>query len=264
MPADPRAPATSPRPAPYLQRVDVDLRRVPDPSAWPFTLPFVRGLSFELRHAVTFFVGENGSGKSTLIEGIAEVLKLPVAGGGTNELPDAHGPERGSALGPHLRPGFRDRPPDRYFFRAELQAHLASLLDRRREDPDFWGDPYERYGGTSLHARSHGEAFLDVLMHRMTSGLILMDEPESALSPQRQLALLARMAEMVEAGDTQFVIATHSPILLTYPGADLVGFDTGALASVRLEDTSHYRITRGILDDPALYWRHLLAPDAPP
>ena len=98
----------------------------------------------------------------------------------------------------------------------------------------------------------------------MTSGLILMDEPEAALSPQRQLALLARMAEMVAGGETQFVVATHSPILLTYPGADIVSFDVAPLASVRLEDISHYRITKGVLENPAQYWRHLTGGAASP
>ena len=243
--------------APYLQRVAILGERVKDPKIWPYTLPFVPGLSLEFRHAVTFFVGENGSGKSTLIEAIAEASGLPVSGGGTNEGADRHGPELHSALGGALRASFRARPDDRYFFRAEFQAHLASLLDQRREDPEFGGDPYERYGGRSLHTRSHGEAFLAMLIGRLDSGLILMDEPESALSPQRQLSLLARMAEMVSAGESQFLIATHSPILLTYPGADIVSFDSPSLAPVRLEDTSHYQITKGILENPDRYWRHL-------
>ncbi len=110
-----------------------------------------------------------------------------------------------------------------------------------------------------MHPRSHGEAFLATLLERSRSGLILMDEPESALSPQRQLTLLARMAQLVAEGETQFVIATHSPILLTYAGADIVSFDAAPLASVRLEDTSHDRVTKGLLDHPASFWRHLAA-----
>ncbi|MFO0932378.1 MAG: hypothetical protein U1E39_06670 [Planctomycetota bacterium] len=101
------------RPAPYLTRIAVDPRRVSDASAWPFTMPWVPGLSLEVRHAVTFFVGENGSGKSTLVEGLAEACGLPVAGGGVHELPDGHGPEVSSALGRALRPGFRARPHDK-------------------------------------------------------------------------------------------------------------------------------------------------------
>src|SRR4030095_3487015 len=117
-----------------------------------------------------------------------------------------------------LRPVFRKRPSDAYFLRSEFQGHFASLLDARKADPDFWGDPYAAYGERSLHTRSHGEAFLAILQNRIRSGLLLFDEPESALSPQRQLALLAQMATLVAAGKSQFIIATHSPILLTFPG----------------------------------------------
>lgn len=244
-------------PAPFLQHVAVVDEWVRDFDVWPYSLPFVRGLALEFHRPVTFFVGENGSGKSTLLEGIAQACGLPAAGGGVNELPDRHGPQNQAALCGALRCAFRDRPLDRYFFRAEFQAHFASLLDRREDDPDFGRDPYARYGGKSLHTRSHGEAFLAMLIGRLESGLVLMDEPESALSPQRQLTLLARMAEMAAEGASQFLVATHSPILLTYPGAAVVSFDSASLPVVRLEDTSHYRITRGILEHPESYWRHL-------
>ncbi len=246
--------------APFLQRVSIVEDRVSDFTAWPYSIPFVRGLSLPFKSAVTFFVGENGSGKSTLTEAVAELCGLPVAGGGKNEAADRHGPERRSPLAPALRPAFTARPRDSYFFRAEFQAHFASLLDEREDDPDFLGDPYARYGGKSLHTRSHGEAFLAILLDRMKSGLFIMDEPESALSPQRQLTLLTRMAQLVGEGDSQFIVATHSPILLTYPEADIVSFDDGPLVSVRLQDTSHYQITKGILEAPDRHWRLLTEP----
>ena len=127
-----------------------------------------------------------------------------------------------------MRFSFARRPRDGYFFRAEFQAHFASLLDQRRADPDFCGDPYSRYGGRSLHTRSHGEAFLAVMLNRMESGVVVMDEP----------------------------------VLLTFPQADIVSFDETPLRSVRLEDTSHYQITRGILEAPERYWRQLLMENA--
>lgn len=243
--------------APFLKRVYVVPERVAASEGFPYDLPFVRDLDLPFTSAVTYLVGENGSGKSTLIEAIAEACGLPVSGGGRNELADGDGPEQHSALGRALRPSFGRRPKDGYFFRAEFQAHFASLLDERRQDPHFEGDPYSRYGGRSLHSRSHGEAFLAVLLNRVQSGVIVMDEPESALSPQRQLALLSRMADLVAAGRTQFIIATHSPILLTFPDADIVSLDSIPLRSVKLEDTSHYQITRGILEAPERYWRLL-------
>jgi predicted ATPase len=242
---------------PYLLRVKVLPDRIPADSAYPFNLAFLSGLDLVIRHPVTFFVGENGTGKSTLIEALAALCRLPVSGGGHNELAGGHGPETDSSLSTVLRPSFRKHPKDGYFLRAEFQAHFASLLDARKLDPDFDGDPYRRYSGRSLHTRSHGEAFLAVLQNRIGQGLFLLDEPESALSPQRQLALLALMHDLVQTGKSQFLIATHSPILMTYPGAQLISFDGGQLHGTTLEETSHYQITRGVLEHPGSYWKYL-------
>jgi predicted ATPase len=240
---------------PYLRNVAVRTDPRLDSTVFPGNLPFVRSLNLELDRKVTYFVGENGSGKSTLLEAIAALCNLPVGGGGRNELSDFQDSQ--SELAPYLRASFRRKPRDGYFFRAELQAHFASLLEARKRDPDFLGDPYARYGGRSLHTRSHGEAFLAMFASWMKPGIILMDEPESALSPQRQLALLVQMSRLVRERDVQLIIATHSPILLTFPEATLLSFDEGRIEPVRLEDTSHYQITRGILENPERYWHHL-------
>jgi predicted ATPase len=242
--------------APYLLGVRVKESGM-EGDEYPFTLPLIRTLDLAFDSPVTFFVGENGTGKSTVIEAIAALCRLPVAGGGRSDLADSHGPERASPLAKALRPVFRRRPRDAYFLRSEFQANFASLLDRRKDDPDFKGDAYGSYGGRSLHERSHGEAFLAVLQNRIHSGLLLFDEPESALSPQRQLSLLAHMAMLVANGDSQFIIATHSPILMTFPGAQILAFDDGAIQRVTLEETSHFQITKGILHNPASYWKHL-------
>ncbi len=241
----------------YLSGVRVLPDRIPKGEPFPFSLPFVAKLNLAFTSAVTFFVGENGSGKSTLLEAIAALSQLPVSGGSKNENADQHGPERESELSRVLRPTFRRKPKDGYFFRAEFHAHFASLLEARAADPDFWGDPYRIYGGRSLHTRSHGESFLEVLQNRIGKGLYLLDEPESALSPQRQLVLLAAISDRVAAGDAQFIIATHSPILLTYPEARIVSFDDPKLGIVSLRDTSHYQVTRGILESPERFWKHL-------
>jgi predicted ATPase len=243
-------------PVPYLLGVSVRPERIHG-SGYPFNLPLLRSLDLQFDSPVTFFVGENGTGKSTVIEGVAALCRLPVSGGSRNELSAHHGPDSTSVLAPALRPAFRRRPRDGYFLRAEFQAHFASLLDARRADPEFLADPYSPYGGQSLHTRSHGEAFLAILQNRIRTGLFLFDEPESALSPQRQLVLLAHMSAMVATGKAQFLVATHSPILLTFPGAQLLSFDGDTVRRISLEDTSHYQITLGILQNPAAYWKHL-------
>jgi predicted ATPase len=243
---------------PFLQRLFLkDNVKVPG-DEFPGNLPFVRTLDLQFTSTVTFFVGENGSGKSTVMEAIAAICGLPTAGGGRNELADLKAPPARSELEPFIRGAFRRKPPDGYFFRAEFQAHFASLLEERRADPDFLADPYARYGGRSLHTRSHGEAFLEVFSAWLNPGMILMDEPEAALSPQRQLALLSKMAKLAKSGGVQFVVATHSPIILTFPNAALLDFDGERIAPIRLEDTSHFQITKGILDAPERYWKHLL------
>ena len=240
----------------YLLGVSIRPERVPS-AEYPFHLPLIRTLDLQFTSPVSFFVGENGTGKSTVMEAIADLCRLPVSGGSRAELGAQHGPDAASPLSPALRPSFRKQPPDGYFLRGEFQAHFASLLDARNADPDFGHDPYGLYGGRSLHTRSHGEAFLAILQNRIQRGLFLFDEPESALSPQRQLALLAHMATLVDAGRAQFIVATHSPILLTIPGAQILSFDGDSVRPISLEDTSHYQITRGILQNPGAYWKHL-------
>jgi predicted ATPase len=252
-----------PSPVPYLDRLSLRPGLELDTARYPGSLPFLPTLDLRFTRPVTFFVGENGSGKSTLVEAIAELCRLPVAGGGRNELGHSHSPHGKSELAPFLRGAFRRTPRDGYFFRAEFQAHFATLLEERNADPDFrrWGDPYERYGGRSLHTRSHGEAFLAMFTSWMRPGMILMDEPEAALSPQRQLALLVQMSRLARRKDVQFIIATHSPIFLTYPEAALFSFDGDSVEPTTLKATSHYQITREILENPERYWRQLTRDD---
>ena len=208
--------------------------------------------------SLLLLVGPSGCGKSTLLEAIATLAGLPSAGGGKNELAQAFTPENESPLSPLLRPSFRAKPSDGYFLRAEYQAHFAQLLNSRRDDPDFAADPYRRYGGRSLLTRSHGEAFLAV-MQSFSDGLFLLDEPEAALSPQRQLALLAHMMRLTQSGRAQFIVATHSPILMTFPDCQIVDFNLPELPDTTLTQTDHYHITTGILSNPERYWKHLAA-----
>jgi predicted ATPase len=245
--------------APFLERVfRRPDREFPDASEFPFCVPFVSKLDLRIRRPVTFFVGENGSGKSTLLECIATFAGLPASGGGRNELNNAYTPENETPLSSFLRPAFRAKPAEGYFLRAEYQAHFAQLLDGRRDDPDFLGDPYQRYGGRSLLTRSHGEAFLAVIQS-FSQGIFLLDEPEAALSPQRQLALMTHMLRLVRTGRAQFIVATHSPILMTFPESQIVDFNVPELPDTTLTQTDHYHVTTGILSSPERYWKHLAA-----
>ncbi|MCA9626665.1 MAG: AAA family ATPase [Myxococcales bacterium] len=248
--------------APFLTRLTLREGAELDPRRFPGSLPFLRDFELEFEAPVTFLVGENGSGKSTVLEAIAALSGLPVGGGGRNELGSTHAPGSQSELAAHLRAGFKRRPREGYFFRAEFQAHFASLLDSRARDPDFEANAYARYGGRSLHTRSHGEAFLAMFETWLSPGLILMDEPEAALSPQRQLALLGHMARLLRKDSAQFIIATHSPIFLTFPGARLLSFDSVPLRWITAAETSHCQITRSVLGNPERFWSQLLALEA--
>ena len=232
-------------------------QKSPRRERFPFNFTWIEELDLKFPNAVTFFVGENGSGKSTLLEAIAGLSGFPVWGGGRNDLADLLGPEKESELAQAMYPHFKKRPRDGYFFRAEYYAQFASLLDARKQDEDFEEDPYMRYGGKSLHTRSHGESFLELMDSRLTSGLFLLDEPESALSPKRQLALMALMLDRVKKGKSQFIVATHSPILMTFPGATVVSVDSPTLETIDYRESDHFLLTQGILDHPERYWKHL-------
>jgi predicted ATPase len=225
---------------PYLQRVE--LQDVPDSDydAYPFNIPAVREMNNIQFHAdVTFFVGENGAGKSTVLEAIAMALGFAPEGGTRNTMlstTDSVSPLHKSL---RLVKGFR-QPRDRYFLRAESLFNVATYLDNMPESPG--------YGGKKLHARSHGELFLAVLVEQLRgNGLYLLDEPEAALSPQRQLAALSAIHQLV-GRESQFIIATHSPILLAYPNARILLFDGTGITEVAYEDTEHFAITRDFLN----------------
>lgn len=253
------------------------------PHRFPFSVPAIASLdALDMDAPVVCFVGENGSGKSTLLEAIAIAANLPSAGSVDLARQDPTLEAQG-VLARALRLAWRDRTNRGLFLRAEdffgfqllLQrerAELAETLERMETEyadrsayakqlamgpiRASMGDMDRRYGAEP-DARSHGEAFLNFFQQRLVPrGLFLLDEPEAALSPQRQLALLAMMFDLVAEG-AQFVIATHSPLLLAYPGARIYSFDEEPVAEVAWEDTEHVRLTRDFLANPERYLRNL-------
>lgn len=214
---------------------------------YPFNIPAVRHLDrLEFHPAVTFFVGENGSGKSTLMEAIALKLKFNPEGGGRNF--DFSTAATHSVLYENLvLERAAQHPSDGYFLRAESFYNVATALEQIELDHPT-GPPFRAYGGKSLHAQSHGEAFLSLLCNRLQGGgVYLFDEPEAALSPQRQLSVLTLLHRLVYHR-SQLIIATHSPILLAYPHARIYQFSEDGIQEIRYNETEHFQITRDFLN----------------
>lgn len=249
---------TKPAP-PYLTGAYLVPDRVEDYGQFPFSLPIVRDLVLKFDSPVTFLVGENGCGKSTLLQALAVLCGLPGGGGGRDQLSVRHEVplSTNSILATAMRPQLKRLPNSRWYFRADLQAEFARALASAGGHHAYSRDENAMFRTRALGTLSHGEAFLATLNNRARSGLLFLDEPESALSPQRQLTLLALLKRAVDAGDTQAIIATHSPILMTLPGASILELDGGTIEPVSIEETSHYQITRGILECPERYWKHL-------
>ncbi len=238
--------------SPFLTHVTLREDRV-KPGVHPFTLPiFADSLSLEFTTPVTFFVGENGSGKSSLLEALAWSIGFGMHGG-SRDHQFAEQTE-GHALGRALALSWRQRSTDGFFLRAETFHQFVTNLEQS-------GSRFERYGGQSLHERSHGEAFLALFEHRFEDGVYLLDEPEAALSPARQLAFLRIMHELATRRVAQFIVATHSPMLLCLPGAQVLEFMDGDITPTPCQETEHFQLTRRFLNDPEAYFRHLFAND---
>ncbi|MGN0479801.1 MAG: AAA family ATPase [Hominenteromicrobium sp.] len=212
--------------------------------------------SLEFHKAVTFLVGENGTGKSTLLEAIAVVCGFNAEGGSRNfsfSTKETH-----SELYRALTVVRSAYPRDGFFLRAESFYNAASYIDTLDEQPASGAPLSASYGGVSLHTRSHGESFLALVQNRFGGhGLYLLDEPEAALSPMRLMTLLVEMDRLVQA-DSQFIIATHSPILMAFPDAEILEITETGIASVPYKETEHYTLTRRFLEQPERMLRYLL------
>jgi predicted ATPase len=251
--------------------------------AFPFSVPAIRDLPcLDLSSPVSFFVGANGSGKSTLLEGVAAAANLPTVG--SHEVTRDTSLAAQRKLGRALRLTWSRRTHKGFFLRAEdffgftrRLAEMRTELNQRLDEIDVEYhdrsnyaktlaegplrgslDEIERRYGVDLDAQSHGESFLALFQSRfIPGGLYLLDEPEAALSPQSQLALLSLLGQMLQQS-AQFIIATHSPILLAFPGARIYNFDVAPIAAARYDDLEHVTLTRAFLNDPGRFLRHLL------
>jgi predicted ATPase len=230
-------------PAPYLRQIWLDPSRVPDREAYPFCLPFLHDefeLSFD--RPITIIAGENGAGKSTLLEGIAVLAGYDEAGGGKGYRPVDHSnatETMGGELSEALRASWLPKITKGWFFRAESFFSVARYLDAAGNPSDFL-------------SYSHGEGFLRFFEERcQQQGIFIFDEPEAALSPARQMEFLKLLRRMEQSTICQVVMATHSPVLMAYPGARLLWLSKYGLEPVAVEQTDHYKVMREFCNDPA-------------
>ena len=227
---------------PYLQQVSIDKNLTIDSTTYPYNIAAIKNLgTLKFHPDITFFVGENGAGKSTLLEAIAVNMGFSAEGGTKNarfSTMSAYSAESVSALHASLKinKSFK-MPRDGFFLRAESFFNVATYMESIAS-PD-----------AVYHQQSHGEAFLTLLTEKFRGkGLYLLDEPEAALSPNRQLAALVAIHQLVQ-DESQFIIATHSPILLSYPNAKIIQFDDDGLREISYEETQHFKVTRDFLNN---------------
>jgi predicted ATPase len=240
---------------PYLTQLSVDSRD----DVYPFSIPAIRGLAdgIELHPKVTYLVGENGMGKSTLLEGLADKWGFSMQSGNRSKTPGLRSYETALAQAMTLT-RTRARPMDGFFLRAESFFNFATEMDDLEKVP-FCANGYFSYGGKSLHEQSHGESFFSLFLNRFNGhGLYLLDEPEAALSPARQMAFLVRLHDLLE-DCSQFVIATHSPIVLAYPDSIIYEFDEDGIRIREYEETQAYLVTKRFMRDPHGMLEKLLA-----
>ncbi|MHB9010662.1 MAG: AAA family ATPase [Ignavibacteriaceae bacterium] len=229
-----------------------------DKKKYPFNIPAIHNsVKLNLSENVTFFVGENGSGKSTLLEAVADICGFNLSGGSRNHNYDFHKTESDLSSAIKLS-WFPSKVTQGFFMRAESFFNFATYIDRLIEEDS---QIVNAYGGKSLHKQSHGESFLSLFQNRFEKGLYILDEPEAALSPQRQLSFLLIIHQLESSGKAQFLIASHSPILLSYPNATIYNLDNEGIQRIEYKDTEHYKLTKQFLDAPERYYRFLFNND---
>ena len=234
----------------YLRSFNLKNKDKVNSNAYPFSIPTIHNLeTLHFHHNVTFFVGENGTGKSTLLEAIAIACKLNPEGGSQNFNFSTNSTH--SNLNEYISLTWNiQRPKDCFFLRAESFYNVCNEIEKLEVE--------KSYGGESLHLKSHGEAFIALIQNRFRgNGLYILDEPESALSPNRQMTMLANIHNLV-LNNSQFIIATHSPIILAYPNAVIYSFDNNKINPIKYEDSEHYIVMRSFLNQREKFLKILI------
>jgi predicted ATPase len=246
---------------PYLREISLKREQVRNYDCYPFNIPAIRKLqSLTFHPDVTFIVGENGCGKSTILEAIASAWGFNPEGGSINfrfSTRSSH-----SDLRNHMRLVKSScKPRDGFFLRAESFFNLASDIEHLDAESSPAPPIVDSYGAHSLHEQSHGESFLALLHHRFRgNGLYLLDEPEAALSPTKQLSVIRRIHQLV-VKNSQFIIATHSPILMAYPGGKILHLDETGSRQVTYEATEHYAVTKEFMNNPTRIVKEVISDD---
>jgi predicted ATPase len=241
----------------FIKSVDLKREQIASFEQYPFCLPAIRNIDKLAFHPkVTFFVGENGTGKSTILESIAAAYGFNPEGGSKNfsfSTADSHSDLCNFIK---LAKGIR-KPKDGFFLRAESFYNVASYIDALDREASFGPPIKDAFGGKSLHEQSHGESFFSLFLHRLRgNGMYILDEPEAALSPSRQMSLISRMHELVNK-NSQFIIATHSPIIMAYPDAYIYEISDG-IRRVKYQETEHYQVMKAFINNTDGMLRELM------
>ena len=230
----------------YLRTIKVESKNVDD---YPFNLPiFKKSLSIDVDSPITIFVGDNGIGKSTLLEGLAHSVGFNVLGGGKNHTYEGENKDN-IEISKQLKLVWNFKTSKGFFLRSENFMNFSNYIDKSGLTP--------YYGGISFNDRSHGEGFLTLFTNNFNEGLFILDEPESALSPSKILTFMTIINDLIKTGKAQFIISTHSPILLTFPNAVIYELCTDGVKKTSYEQTEHYQITKNFLENPERYFKYM-------
>jgi predicted ATPase len=239
---------------PVLRNISLK-NKVIDQNTYPYKIPaYKNGIDIEIKSNVTFFIGANGSGKSTLLEAIADICGFNLIGGNKNH--NYIGNDNISQLSSNLKLSWTVKTTNGFFLRAETFYNFSNYIDELdpRGKSDYILNPE---GKRSVHDQSHGESFLSLFSNKFRNGIYILDEPEAALSPNSQLSFMSIMNNLINNNNSQFIIATHSPMLLCFPNAIIYELNENGFAQIEYHEAEHYKLTKDFLNNPERYFKYL-------